>query len=87
MTRILSDRRPAYLLLALLLLGACAGKKAGDVDAGGAATGDDLGSSAAGSAVSNDSVQRGRPVNDTLPGRDSRLRQPAGISDTTARRP
>ena len=72
-------------LTSLALLAGCGGGGRGAGDAGGAATGDDLGSSAAGSARSNDSVQGGRPINDTLPGRDSRPRQPAGISDSTRR--
>ena len=71
-------------LLVPLLCGGCGGGRRGD-DHGGAATSDGLGTSAAGSAASNDSVQRGRPVNDTLPGRDSQVRQPAGIADTTRR--
>ena len=67
--------------LALLAAG-CRGRTG---DSGGAATSDDLGSSAAGSARSNDSVQAGRPITDTLPGRDSRPVQPAGFSDSTRR--
>jgi len=78
-----SPSRPAAaLLVALVALATaptgCSRSEPGD--SGGAAIGDDLGSGAAGSAASNDSVQRGRPVNDTLPGHDSRVSQPAGQS-------
>ena len=63
------------LLAACAVAAALADCTPADEDRGGAASGDDLGSGAAGSAVSNDTVQSGRPVNDTLPGRDSRVRE------------
>lgn len=67
------------VLAAVAVAVALTGCTPADEDRGGAASGDDLGSGAAGSAVSNDAVQGGRPVNDTLPGRDSRVQ---GETDT-----
>jgi hypothetical protein len=76
-------RRAAAAVLVLVALGGC--RKAGDRgDRGGAATSDDMDRSPAGAdaggARSNSASQRGRPANDTLPGRDSRPRQTAGHS-------
>ena len=74
-----ASRATALVLVAAVTLATGCGRNEPG-DSGGAATGDDLGSREAGSALSNDSAQRDRPVNDTLPGRDSRVRQPAGQS-------
>lgn len=62
--------------LLAVLAGGC--RQSGPGDRGGAATSDDRASAGPGSARSNSAVQNGRPVNDTLPGRDSRPRQTAG---------
>ncbi len=61
------------LVAAFVVAGALTNCTPASDDRGGAASGDDLESSSAGSAASNEAVQRGKEVNDTLPGRDSRV--------------
>lgn len=78
--------KPLWTLVAALAMAGALGNCAPDANSrGGAASGDDLGSGTTGSAASNDAVQRGRPLNDTLPGRDSRVQD--GTDTGQGRRP